>query len=1102
MNDRTIQEYFKQSIRIVKSCVFKIDENYVNFSFHNYVKYNRKPPKRIDSKYYLNLTGQRTEFDPVVYVLSPLLGEYIPLTKSVLDSDSLLRSIIRKYDKEYDTVIDKYPTMKTYIDGCCVENNFTISELITDIENYTLLDIEKSFINDYEITIVKDLETFVNKFFNRWFNKGYMIDEYYLPGFLNNLYHGLILYLLFVKLKNILTHKVDDFHLVNFLASYKNLDKYVTIFDRETKLWLYGNLRRLKRYLGFNSTLEELFENVWERNKYGIGEFIYHNKKNKINETALKNENKNIPLFERDYSYTTEKKNESFYKLDGRTYDVYETNNILKNNGTIPDFYKLNDRSDNFLSKLENITESYTKNFILDSPEKIKKYSTNLLVTVTSNLLYILRSESYRLNELDYVNKSNGKIYKLNAKDIYNLLIYGLYKLAGKINNNFTLVLYGVFEFPDKEKALQNTWHKDKIETIFDFIFTSGLKIETFKNCYIIKKWMQELKELEPKVWYLISNIPDTTINIDIISLLNQSFKTELISVSIDKVKQELELRNLNSFFNNNNVYEIFIDLLGTTTGIDLEPYKKILEIYDKAKGFFAKTTSYSIILLTDYNYKDVVISNNLKPGINLGYKPMIEVKKGSWERHEIWPSDLHTSTYNQNLDYKNDHIPKLVSSALDIENFLYYRLDNIKNEPHALVYAKRFGGKEYTPTLDTLTFKDNELVFDQKDKQVNISILQEPKNNNVVLASILNNRNISNVYGLGKYTKHYIIPNKHSYGFDIEDNINKYNTKKPSTKIVNDKSKQSLYVKYDKVNNNTLLTPSYGYPKSYTVTQTSTSVSVSDIDTLNIKDTTILLTPKDITDNPKVKYNILHITDNNKEIIYDKLGKYTKEYSVESNKPIATDIEKDNINKVERNRITKIAQNSNLHVNNKTDYITDELDPWYTEKGYPLETKLVYVDNNVVDNNVNIKEVNRSKLDAGILTTTPSIKMSMLVEDTNKFFISDNYGKYLQNYKPKMKELTFVPQSDKDIAEIKKEKRYYSVGVNNPQTLITNVDEVNDYSAISSKLGYNKTYTNNITTTSDNSNIDNVSVNKNKTISTDINNPDTIAKTDEVDKN
>jgi len=1042
MKDQPIQDYFKQSIRLIKSCVFKIDEIYLNYSFHNFVKFNRKPPAKEDSKYYNNLAGIKTTFDPDVLVLSPLIREYISLTKDVLINDPLLREVIEKYDKEYDLLIDKYPYMKTYVDGCIITKPYTVSNLINDIENHSLLYINKDMLTEYEINIVKDIEYYVNNFFSRWFNPGYMVDELYLPGFLNNMYNGLVLYTLFIKLRNVFSYSVDDFHLNNFLASYKNLDKYVTIFDKETKLWIYGNLRRLKHYIGHNSTLDSLLQNIWGKNKYGIGEFVYDNKKNVINEQALQNSNIETPLFNRDYTYVAKKKNDSFFELNNNTYNVEELNNILKDNKTVPDFYKLNDTYDTFMSKLENVTNSNTKNFILDRPERIKNYSINRFNLVISNLLHILKNENFQLNNFDYVNKINGKIYKLTAKDIYNLIIYGIYKTTTNVDPNFTLILYGVFDYPDKKQTLQNTWNKNQIESIFDFLLPDILKIKKLKSYTLITKWFAQLKDLEPKTWYLVSNITDTTIKTDTISIINQCFKTDLINVNINTLEKELTTKGIDDFYEfESTIQETLTYFLESLSGVELEPYKKILELYDLTKGFFTRTTSYSIILLTDYNFKDVINTNKLKNSVNLGYKPMIEPKKGYWERSEHWPADMYGSLYKDHLDINKTNGSKLISDVKEMENFIYYRNDDVHNNKNAILYSKRFPTKKYKIKIDSVTFEDTLHELKQKDKTLNTIILNKPKINPTSLPSIVNDNKFSEIYNLGKYTKKYIVPNRKPHSLQTEtDEIRDLRTNK-ITKIHQD-GDLKVTMKNDYITDE--LDPWYneiGYPKVTTIESVSDSVIGGYIENITNDKSNL---DSEVINNG---YNLgkLDLIDINKTIKTFALSKYKNIYTIPNRLPHSIDMENDKIRTLSTNKVTRIHQDGDLKVIMKNDYIADELDPWYNEIGYPKELTTSAVTDAVIEgyienNNTNLK----SNLNTEKIKDNPDIDTTQPYMKLNNLLIVNNESKYFNNLRIDQFVPTFVPNDETTINELNKHNNNSSTETIDNINTNTTTDDVN----------------------------------------------------------
>jgi len=60
-----IKNYYKSTIHLINSLVIKIDEISKHFNYHFFIKQGKPIPKFEDDKYYLNLAGKRTDYDPI-----------------------------------------------------------------------------------------------------------------------------------------------------------------------------------------------------------------------------------------------------------------------------------------------------------------------------------------------------------------------------------------------------------------------------------------------------------------------------------------------------------------------------------------------------------------------------------------------------------------------------------------------------------------------------------------------------------------------------------------------------------------------------------------------------------------------------------------------------------------------------------------------------------------------------------------------------------------------------------------------------------------------------------------------------------------------------
>ena len=810
LKELTIDEYFIKVIKLVKSMVFKIDDIFVNYNYHNFVKYGHLPIKPEVAKYYLNLAGKLEKNDKPVKIKSILYDNEVDLTRDLLDKDFLLNTVLSKYDTEYDTLAETYPTMFTYIQGCFLDLDL---KDILSAKNYSLLYADTDYLNNRELNILKDAEYFVRSMFTTWFNVTYLIDEFYLPGFLNQVYQGLTVYILVKKLERTFTHEVDEFHLYNFLNSYKHIAKYLEVFDDGTKLWLYGNLDRIKKFTGQNKILDLLLKKVYDRNKYGIGNITLNQEKSSIIADNVNTIDKKF--IERNYKYIAKSANETFYNIKNETFNITELDHMLRENKTIPDFYKLNDKLIDTISSFNKQNESRTKNFILDRPEKIKQYYFNRKTFAFSNMLHVLKKNNFNINPFDYLNLFNNTLYKLTAKDIYYLLIYGFILFENIKLDKFKFITEGVFEYPDRKMTIENTWHKDLLDgPLFDFIYPKELTLNNFPNFKLIKFWFSYVNEIEPKSWYLISNLTDVSLKSDISLITNNGFHSEIIDVDRSEVTSYLKSRNLDNFFpkdfNNTPVlHDLLISLLEELTGIDLQPEKIIYEMFNDLKQFFIKTTSYSVILLTDFNFKDDFISNNQKPSVNLDYKPYTEIKDGDFVRSNLLPVDMYGIGFTEVKPYYyKSHWEGNVSTLINTDKyFMYNEIESLKYNatPNTIIYARRFGieykvenSLEYIKnnetiktgyslkTISTDIIEVPETVLDLPNpvlKEMEINSAATPKSISTptksgvdynygptIQESYLENMGVTE--RLGKYRDMYIIPSKIGWFKPITENI------------------------------------------------------------------------------------------------------------------------------------------------------------------------------------------------------------------------------------------------------------------------------------------------------------------------------------------
>ena len=133
-----------------------------------------------------------------------------------------------------------------------------IYEKKNDIGRNSLLLIEEN-----ELSLINDLQTFINGFFVRWDVRGYTLTgDLYFPVLLANLYLQIPMFILNHRLERCLTPEAHTYHVREFLESHGKLAKYIPYLPLKQRLFLYRNVRYIEKNIGKTSTFQMLLNNL------------------------------------------------------------------------------------------------------------------------------------------------------------------------------------------------------------------------------------------------------------------------------------------------------------------------------------------------------------------------------------------------------------------------------------------------------------------------------------------------------------------------------------------------------------------------------------------------------------------------------------------------------------------------------------------------------------------------------------------------------------------------------------------------------------------------------------------------------------------------
>lgn len=696
-----INEYYKNTIVFINSLVIKIDEIRIHQNYHTYVKNGLVPPTKYTSKYYQNITAVLNKNDyPVVLPSGDVL------TREYLNANLYFKEVLMKYGVEFNNLIVANPGMGDYIRGCITDVEI---DLVKTSENYKILSYKQGYLQENELSIIPKLEKFIHNYFTTYGNRKLMIDNLFLPAQLSELYPALVLYTITLKFGNIKTHKVDEFHLSNSLLSYKDTYTYSKIFDLSTNIWLYGNVDRLKHNVGKNKILDEVLLKVLDVNNYGVGNLRSEKLKPVFNQTDFEDYTKEF--YKNDYRLTITDRNSSNYNISNKAYTVDVFSNILINNKLITNYPASRFNIENeYLKQVDDI--QLTDIFLLDQPEKINVHEYNMFSFLISNLIFIIRNNKPSF-VIDFYNPLDTKLYKLNMEDIENIIIYNLISLYNIPVGDMYLKCNGIYgsNTIDKNTILKQTWYKTRIAPVLDYILDiPNLNILPNNPTTLLYK-LSAIRQIDLRAWFTMSNIVDNTAKADIKYMMSNILNNKEFLYNTTDVVDYLNSNKLTGFMSNITIGSLS-DIITSVTGIEVDSTKLIVENFSKVINFFDNFTSYTVDLTMDNEFLDKEILNSTSGGINMGYKPFLEIKDTSVKFYEELDTYiLATGFLDTVLDYTlNDN--DIVNIA-DVSNSLpcLFSQEDISNIEYTSK-TKLLRGKKYVVTGNVLNLLDANLYY------------------------------------------------------------------------------------------------------------------------------------------------------------------------------------------------------------------------------------------------------------------------------------------------------------------------------------------------------------------------------------------------------
>jgi len=614
--------YQNNIIKLAKSILVKCDIASVTMNKALLYKTNiadlYNPTDKKTWQYYINLSGEYFKspdgalLQELMYITVQETGKTEILTKELLQENIVTKNELLLFGNLFDSLVNTYPENTLLLYGMLYDVDI---EKAINAPDGTILTHNPYFIEEQEYSLLSLVEDSVKKYMRRWNIPEYgLVDELYSAGLISTLTNALVLFIHNVRLEMVTTYEVHSYHMESYFNSNLAIGEYVDILTKETRMWLYKNLRTLITDLGKHKTIEDVIEHILIPNninvsKIGVKTFLpdvvtetnpllpYYeqHKENLVRqyrddtitltnvETVLRMESNHVLKDMYEYVYSDTGYNRSIHERVGNTGGVDEDTKIL--------ILKLNDYS--YLEPLN--------------------YNTLL---IESTIEYL---DKNKLMVQSYIDPNSGISYTLSGEKLILVLLYHLIHLYGiddkyvnnvclscgyssdftteDILNNIDTEWYGVSDVftPQLEivKELVNHDISNK-ESIPPFILgqlVAGKVLQEFMTNSDSAKHVANTQIVRGRINREV-NIPISTDNKTILELLN----------------------DYNVFIKLNDNYdhlESLTVLIKSVTGLGLrvvpDDYLYKLKMITKA------LTSYTIQLIVEDNTKQL-LAENLTP--------------------------------------------------------------------------------------------------------------------------------------------------------------------------------------------------------------------------------------------------------------------------------------------------------------------------------------------------------------------------------------------------------------------------------------------------------------------------------------------------------
>ena len=578
---------------ILKSLVVKMDfvAEYMNLQLATYSTIPIDYENRSTWMYYMNMAGLKHEANSEIKMKSLDTGEFFIVTKESLKTHPITLLELKEYGSVFDYLCKDNGNQAMYIRGMI---NPLPMDYILNAPDLTILYHNENLVSKREDQLLKDIEVAIQNHMYQWYKPDLTFEDRYVPTMVAQLFSVMSLTIINSKLKVVNTEKASDDHIYEFLNSSNHTADIIPFLSEDTKLWIYGNIRRLMRNVGTDATLQEVVERILI--PAGIDVYKLSYEEAKYEETE--NTNATIIPWNMDIVLMLNSMNPEDSKMEVERITEETYLKMQTEYTELEESMQVKEMELNKVVSPKNNMQS--KSLVLNN--KISSVSIGVDVVTMTIENWLVDSFNDKLQAVLTIHPTNDDKLTLNSRDAASLFLYLLLKeseLPTSIRGFNTQTYIHRRDFSNFYQIKDS----DNYNIFPRIIREVPAEIET-KDVEEYKTYMRKLKLFHTMLWTLPSTCGEKIVSANA-SLISNFMFNSVVGDSFVPIDVSGNTQDLYAYLNSVSIPTAYInpveimDLI--LTGFTGEAFDKDGIIKSKIeifKNFLKKFISYNIQIL------------------------------------------------------------------------------------------------------------------------------------------------------------------------------------------------------------------------------------------------------------------------------------------------------------------------------------------------------------------------------------------------------------------------------------------------------------------------------------------------------------------------